>query len=231
MEKNKTETKRKYFKILIEIYLESAESGFVDVPNLKKEHGSTIIKRMLVFLRKEGIVSDVGAVNHSKIIWIGQMPTLSMAKSIQDDINNATRLYNAGLKNISVKNDSVSSYEIDILQKKVTSTKVDAVKKEKINSKDNLGSATILYQISPNELIEMISEVVKVQIEALVSKIENPEKIEFMSRQEAADFLKVSLFTIHLWMNKGILKPLKMGNRTYFERKEIVDYLFNSNSK
>lgn len=91
-------------------------------------------------------------------------------------------------------------------------------------------NTTMLHGISPDELTEKILNGVRLQIEQFKKEIETPEKSEFMSRQETADFLKVSLFTIHLWMKKGILKPMKMGNRTYFERKEIENKLFNSNN-
>jgi excisionase family DNA binding protein len=46
---------------------------------------------------------------------------------------------------------------------------------------------------------------------------------------EAAKLLKISLTTIHDWSNQKILKAYKVGNRTYFSRKEIEQTLFNSN--
>lgn len=91
-------------------------------------------------------------------------------------------------------------------------------------------NTTMLHGISPDELTEKILNGVKIQMEQFKKDIETPEKSEFMSRQETADFLKVSLFTIHLWVKKGIILPLKMGNRTYFERKKIEEKLFNSNN-
>lgn len=91
-------------------------------------------------------------------------------------------------------------------------------------------NTTMLHGISPDELTEKILNGVKIQMEQFKKDIEAPEKNEFMTRQETADFLKVSLFTIHLWVKKGIIKNLKMGNRTYFERKEIEKKLYNSNN-
>lgn len=91
-------------------------------------------------------------------------------------------------------------------------------------------NTTMLHGISPDELTEKILNGVKIQMEQFKKDIETPEKNEFMTRQETADFLKVSLFTIHLWVKKGIILPLKMGNRTYFERKEIEKKLYNSNN-
>lgn len=91
-------------------------------------------------------------------------------------------------------------------------------------------NTTMLHGISPDELTEKILNGVKIQMEQFKKEIETPEKNEFMSRQETATFLKISLFCLHDWVKKGILKPLKMGNRTYFERKQIENKLFNSNN-
>ncbi len=91
-------------------------------------------------------------------------------------------------------------------------------------------NTTMLHGISPDELTEKILNGVKLQMEQFKKEIETPEKNEFMSRQETATFLKISLFCLHDWVKIGILKPLKMGNRTYFERKEIENKLFNSNN-
>lgn len=47
---------------------------------------------------------------------------------------------------------------------------------------------------------------------------------------EVAKLLKISLTTVHDWQKKRILKAYKVGNRTYFSRKEIENTLFSSNS-
>tara|TARA_R100000935_G_C2838463_1_gene169584 strand:- start:1713 stop:1985 length:273 start_codon:yes stop_codon:yes gene_type:complete len=57
------------------------------------------------------------------------------------------------------------------------------------------------------------------------------EPEDFLSRKEAAALLKISLVTIHQWSRDQILHPMKMGNRTYFSRKEIEKTMFNSNKK
>jgi predicted DNA-binding transcriptional regulator AlpA len=57
------------------------------------------------------------------------------------------------------------------------------------------------------------------------------EPDQFLSRKETADLLKISLVSIHQWSKDGILRPYKMGNRTYFSRKEIEETLFNSNKE
>lgn len=92
-----------------------------------------------------------------------------------------------------------------------------------------MSNTTMLHGISPDELTEKILNGVKMQMEQFKKEISLTEKTEFLSRNETAKMLSISLFCVHDWVKKGILKPLKMGNRTYFERKEIENKLYNSN--
>lgn len=89
----------------------------------------------------------------------------------------------------------------------------------------------LLSQITPNELANLISENVKEQIQNLANGLSNqnkPHQNEVVSRKEVAEMFNVSLVTIHDWMNEGILKPYKIGGRTYFKRSELMQLLINS---
>ena len=59
----------------------------------------------------------------------------------------------------------------------------------------------------------------------------NRDSEVFLTRKETADFFKISLYTVHEWKKKGIIKPYKAGNRTYFKQSELVEVLNNSNSQ
>jgi hypothetical protein len=90
-----------------------------------------------------------------------------------------------------------------------------------------------LIQVSPSELAELISEKVKAHLKSLFLEIQVSPKEDdhdFLTRKETAALLKVSLVTIHDWSNNGILKPYKLGNRTYYKYSELLDTLFNSNN-
>lgn len=89
-----------------------------------------------------------------------------------------------------------------------------------------------LIQVTPSELVNLITEGVKTQMQELlnVSRTEQPnDENEFLTRKETAQFFKVSLVSIHQWMNDGIIKPYKVGNRTYFKKLELVNVLESSN--
>lgn len=89
-----------------------------------------------------------------------------------------------------------------------------------------------LIQVTPNELANLISENVKVQLQELFIELQGKSKDdgpEFLTRKETAELFKVSLVTIHDWSNNGLLKAYKLGNRTYYKRSELLQALFDSN--
>jgi endonuclease IV len=91
--------------------------------------------------------------------------------------------------------------------------------------------AILLKEVTPQQLTETILKGVETQINDLKKNFTAKEPEEFLTRMETAKLLKISLTTCHEWANTGILKKYKVGNRTYFSRKEIESTLFNSNTK
>ena len=90
-----------------------------------------------------------------------------------------------------------------------------------------------LIQVTPNELAHLISESVKTQIQELSIQLKETqptkEDKDFLSRKETSQLFNVSLVTIHQWSNDKIIKPYKIGNRTFYKRSELLDTLYNSN--
>lgn len=87
----------------------------------------------------------------------------------------------------------------------------------------------LVSNTTPEKLAEHILKGVKKELHELKQNFQLKEPDEFLTRKETAELLKISLVCLHDWCNKGILKPYKMGNRTYFKRKEIETKLNNSN--
>jgi hypothetical protein len=85
--------------------------------------------------------------------------------------------------------------------------------------------------VNPNELAELISENVKVQIQNLardLSELSTPQQNEIVSRKEVAEMFQISLVSLHEWTKNGILTPYKIGGRTFFKRSELMQLLINS---
>jgi excisionase family DNA binding protein len=91
--------------------------------------------------------------------------------------------------------------------------------------------AILVNGVTPQQLTETILNGVQNQLEELKKNFTPKEPDDFLTRMEVAKLLKISLTTVHDWMNANILKAYKVGNRTYFSRKEIESTLFSSNSK
>ncbi len=86
-------------------------------------------------------------------------------------------------------------------------------------------------QVSPQELATLIQESVKQSL--LIpptSSIESKQK-EILTRIETANLFSISLVCLHDWIKKGIIKPYKVGNKTYFKRSEVLEVLSSSNRR
>ena len=53
----------------------------------------------------------------------------------------------------------------------------------------------------------------------------------FLTRNETASLLKVSLPTLHSWTTQDLLVSYHIGGRVLYLRSEVMDALFLSNSK
>jgi hypothetical protein len=84
-------------------------------------------------------------------------------------------------------------------------------------------------QVTPQELAELIQESVKQSLPPLpLHQIDSNQK-EVLTRTETAKLFSISLVCLHDWVKKKILKPYKVGNKTYFKRSEVMEVLSSSN--
>ena len=79
------------------------------------------------------------------------------------------------------------------------------------------------------EFGNLIRQVVKEALNEQKKCYNHKPEQKLLSRKEAADFLKVSLVTLHDWSNKDLIKPYKLGNRTYFKLEELLTSISKSN--
>jgi hypothetical protein len=86
-------------------------------------------------------------------------------------------------------------------------------------------------QTTPTELVNLITDAVRQELQDINRLIGNNtnEVKELLTRKETGDLFSVSLVTIHEWCKSGILKPYKVGNRTYFKREEVMEVVSRSN--
>ena len=86
-------------------------------------------------------------------------------------------------------------------------------------------------QVSPQELATLIQESVKQSLPNPPLPTIEPKQKEILTRIETANLFSISLVCLHDWVKKNILKPYKVGNKTYFKRSEVLEVLSSSNKQ
>ncbi|GAA3773665.1 hypothetical protein GCM10022271_02170 [Corallibacter vietnamensis] len=84
---------------------------------------------------------------------------------------------------------------------------------------------TQVFGITPSELKEDILKDVRAELKEIVQNFQPVKPPEYITRQEAAKILKVSLVTLTDWNKKGVLKPYRLGNLIRYKRSELDEAL------
>ena len=80
-----------------------------------------------------------------------------------------------------------------------------------------------IYQITPDELTQLISEAVDSRLEAF-TPIQD-EKEELLTVEETLQFLKCSKQALWNWRKNGVLPSHRLGNRVYYLKSDIFKKL------
>lgn len=81
-----------------------------------------------------------------------------------------------------------------------------------------------LEGIKAEQLLKKL-EAIDSNIKALDEKFKPQFATEYLTRQEVAELLKVSLVTVHDWTNKQILQRYKIANKVRYIRREVEQAL------
>ncbi len=90
---------------------------------------------------------------------------------------------------------------------------------------------TQVFGVSPEELRDSILIDVRAEIKSLALNFQPIIPTEYLTRQETAEILKVSLVTLSDWNKKKILNPYRLGNLIRYKRSEIELALISINPK
>lgn len=79
---------------------------------------------------------------------------------------------------------------------------------------------------SPKELIEELKDSLIPELKEQLSKDFQPkEPTCYLTRNEVCEMLSIDLSTLHRWRKEGKLIAYGLGNRIYFKRNEIDEFL------
>jgi len=81
---------------------------------------------------------------------------------------------------------------------------------------------TITFEQLPQAVATLIEKISKIE-EILTEKNEQTEK--FLTVEEAAKFLDLTVPTVYAKVSRGELPVMKRGKRLYFSNIELVEYL------
>ena len=70
---------------------------------------------------------------------------------------------------------------------------------------------------------DIVRDEVNTALEKFKTDLENKSK--YMTRQQVADHLNITLSTVHSYMNQGILTAYKVNGRTLFKVYEVDEAL------
>lgn len=76
-------------------------------------------------------------------------------------------------------------------------------------------------QIEPQQLTEEIATAVKGQLQNFFNEFKHLQPDEWLTREDVAKLLKVSISTINNWKKAEKLISYGIGNRVYFRRSEV----------
>jgi hypothetical protein len=85
-------------------------------------------------------------------------------------------------------------------------------------------NATLLQNLSPEQLTELIGHVFRTQLEDFkkdfTTKTANDD---LMSREQVLEFLQINATTLWHWQNKGKIIVYKFANKCYYKRSELLE--------
>jgi hypothetical protein len=83
----------------------------------------------------------------------------------------------------------------------------------------------LLHCISPNELKQIIKEVIREELLEVRKQLEERNSEVLLSRQETCDYLKIDSSTLWSWTKKGKIDCYGIGNRRYYKKDDLLKSL------
>jgi hypothetical protein len=80
----------------------------------------------------------------------------------------------------------------------------------------------LLSYISPDELKQLIKEVIKEEFMDFKKNLEIKGSDILLTRSETCEFLKIDSSTLWSWTNKGKITCYGIGARRYYKKEDIL---------
>jgi excisionase family DNA binding protein len=81
----------------------------------------------------------------------------------------------------------------------------------------------IIQGFTLEHVLAKIENIVQKKFDEKFSQLNPSKKWHYMSRQEVAEHLKISLPTLHEWTKEGLLLSYKIGKRVLYRSDEVEE--------
>ena len=81
-----------------------------------------------------------------------------------------------------------------------------------------IANSTLILNVTPQEFSEILRPIIREELSLLQTK--SPAN-EYLSRQQAADRLHITLPTLHDYTRKGIIQGLRIGGRVLYSEEAV----------
>ena len=88
----------------------------------------------------------------------------------------------------------------------------------------------LLSNLSIEQLSQRLEQSLDKRINQHTNQQTNENNIELLSREEAAEFLKVDLSTLWRWTKNGYLNQYAIGRKIFYKKSEVIDSLIQIQS-
>ncbi len=89
-----------------------------------------------------------------------------------------------------------------------------------------MDSQIILQGTTPSQLVDLINEGVKTQLERFKKELQTQTaNDDLLTREQTCELLQINASTLWHWQNKGKVKGYGIGNRRYYKRSELLESL------
>ena len=111
--------------------------------------------------------------------------------------------------------------------KRIFGTLMELSKAFKINLQiyEYMEKSILLHCISPEELRQIIKEVIREELLEVGKQLEEKDSEVLMSRQETFEFLKINTSTLWRWTKNGKIDSYGIGNRRYYKKADVLNSL------
>ena len=82
-------------------------------------------------------------------------------------------------------------------------------------------NSIILHSTSLKDFRDIIGNVVEEKLKLFKQEPPRTETIEYLTRREVCDLLKISLATLHYYTKDGILKGYRIGGKILYRTVEV----------